>query len=48
MISGMYIGELVRIVLENFAREGILFNGHFEAISVRNCFPTKFISEIER
>lgn len=48
MISGMYLGELVRIILENLARKDILFNGHFEAISIKNCFPTKFISEIER
>ena len=25
MISGMYIGELVRVVLERLAKEGLLF-----------------------
>lgn len=48
MISGKYLGELVRIILSNLAQEGILFNGHVEAINIKNCFPTKFISEIER
>lgn len=48
MISGMYMGELVRVVLESLAREGLLFDGDCDAISQRGCFPTKFISEIER
>ncbi|EYC37231.1 hypothetical protein Y032_0813g2479 [Ancylostoma ceylanicum] len=47
MISGMYMGELVRVVLESLAREGLLFDGDYEAISQRGCFPTKFVSEIE-
>lgn len=47
MSSGMYMGELVRIVLEALARDGLLFDGNFEAISRRGCFPTKFVSEVE-
>ncbi|GMR53856.1 hypothetical protein PMAYCL1PPCAC_24051 [Pristionchus mayeri] len=47
MISGMYMGEIVRVVLERLAREGLLFNGEYEAISVPGSFPTKFVSEIE-
>ncbi|PIO74564.1 Hexokinase [Teladorsagia circumcincta] len=47
MISGMYMGELVRVVLASLAREGLLFNGDAEAISRHGCFPTKFVSEIE-
>ncbi|KAL6732132.1 hypothetical protein Aduo_002925 [Ancylostoma duodenale] len=47
MISGMYMGELVRVVLESLAREGLLFDGDYDAISQRGCFPTKFVSEIE-
>lgn len=48
MISGMYMGELVRIVLENLAKDKHLFQGDFYAISEKGCFPTKFVSEIER
>uniref|UniRef100_A0A915E408 Phosphotransferase n=1 Tax=Ditylenchus dipsaci TaxID=166011 RepID=A0A915E408_9BILA len=47
MISGMYMGELVRIVLEHLAKEGGLFKGDYDAISQKGCFPTKFVSEIE-
>ncbi|KAK6050218.1 Hexokinase [Cooperia oncophora] len=47
MISGMYMGELVRVVLCSLAAEGLLFNGDCEAISHFGCFPTKFVSEIE-
>lgn len=48
MISGMYMGELVRIILENLAKDKHLFQGDFHAISKKGCFPTKFVSEIER
>lgn len=48
MVAGMYLGELTRIVLEDLARQGILFGGDYEAISQRGCFPTKYLSEIER
>ena len=41
MISGMYLGELVRVVLESLAREGHLFDGEYSAIEQRGCFPTK-------
>uniref|UniRef100_A0AC35UA23 Phosphotransferase n=1 Tax=Rhabditophanes sp. KR3021 TaxID=114890 RepID=A0AC35UA23_9BILA len=47
MISGMYMGEVVRVVLEHLAREGILFGGDYEGISQPGCFPTKYVSEIE-
>ncbi|KHJ84167.1 Hexokinase [Oesophagostomum dentatum] len=47
MISGMYMGELVRIVLEALARKGVVFKGDYEAISKRECFVTKYVSEIE-
>lgn len=47
MISGMYLGELVRIVLEDLAREGHLFHGNYDAIEQKGCFPTKYVSEIE-
>lgn len=48
MISGMYMGELVRVVLEDLARKNMIFNGDYDAISQHGCFPTKFVSEIER
>lgn len=47
MISGMYMGELVRVVLATLAEDGLLFDGDSEAISRRGCFPTKYVSEIE-
>ncbi|VDP38291.1 unnamed protein product [Heligmosomoides polygyrus] len=47
MISGMYMGELVRVVLAALSKDGLLFGGQFEAISRRGYFPTKFVSEIE-
>ncbi|CAD5206688.1 unnamed protein product [Bursaphelenchus okinawaensis] len=47
MISGMYLGELVREVLESLAKEGHLFNGDSDAIAVKGSFPTKYVSEVE-
>jgi len=38
---------LVRVVLEDLAREGGLFKGDHQAIGEKGCFPTKFVSEIE-
>lgn len=48
MISGMYMGELVRSVLYDLARQNLIFDGDYDAISTHGCFPTKFVSEIER
>nr|AAS59295.1 hexokinase [Setaria cervi] len=47
MISGMYLGELVRLVLVKLAKDKMLFDGDYEAISKPDCFPTKFVSDIE-
>ncbi|WKY08230.1 hypothetical protein Q1695_007602 [Nippostrongylus brasiliensis] len=47
MISGMYMGELVRIVLEKLARKKVVFNGDTVAISKKNCFLTKHVSDVE-
>uniref|UniRef100_A0AC34PZC6 Phosphotransferase n=1 Tax=Panagrolaimus sp. JU765 TaxID=591449 RepID=A0AC34PZC6_9BILA len=47
MVAGMYLGEIVRVILEHLAKEGHLFGGDYDAISQRGCFPTKFLSEIE-
>lgn len=48
MISGMYVGELVRHVLVKLTTAGLLFNGKLsEKLQTRNQFFTKFLSEIE-
>lgn len=49
MISGMYLGEIVRLVLENMTKNGMLFNGTgSEDLFTMWKFPTKYVSEIER
>ncbi|VDN02163.1 unnamed protein product [Thelazia callipaeda] len=48
MISGMYLGEIVRVILAHLARENLIFGGDYRAISNPHSFPTKYISEIER
>uniref|UniRef100_A0A8R1TNX6 Phosphotransferase n=1 Tax=Onchocerca volvulus TaxID=6282 RepID=A0A8R1TNX6_ONCVO len=48
MISGMYMGEIVRVILAHLARQNLLFNGDYEAISKPHSFPTKYVSEVER
>ncbi|KAK6052524.1 Hexokinase, partial [Cooperia oncophora] len=47
MISGMYMGELARVVMEKMARAGVMFKGDSSAISKRDCFTTKHVSEVE-
>uniref|UniRef100_A0A0R3S519 Phosphotransferase n=1 Tax=Elaeophora elaphi TaxID=1147741 RepID=A0A0R3S519_9BILA len=47
MISGMYMGEIVRLVLVKLAKEKLLFDGDYKAIEKKNCFPTKCVSDIE-
>lgn len=48
MLSGMYLGELVRLVLVDLASRGIIFNGvATNQLQTRNTFFTKFVSEIE-
>ncbi|VDK50323.1 unnamed protein product [Cylicostephanus goldi] len=46
MIAGVYMGEIVRLVIETLAKEGVLFGGEVEAISRKGCFKTRFISDI--
>jgi hexokinase len=49
MISGMYMGEIVRLALEKLRKNGLLFNGKgSEELSTRGRFYTKYVSEIER
>uniref|UniRef100_W5K7J3 Hexokinase-2 n=1 Tax=Astyanax mexicanus TaxID=7994 RepID=W5K7J3_ASTMX len=48
MISGMYLGEIVRNVLLDFTTRGLLFRGKLsERLKTRGIFETKFLSQIE-
>uniref|UniRef100_A0A087XBK2 Hexokinase-2 n=1 Tax=Poecilia formosa TaxID=48698 RepID=A0A087XBK2_POEFO len=48
MISGMYLGEIVRHVLMDFTTKGLLFRGKLsERLKTRGIFETKFLSQIE-
>ncbi|GLD46323.1 hexokinase-2-like protein [Lates japonicus] len=48
MISGMYLGEIVRLLLVKLTEDKLLFNGQMsEALRTKDKFQTKFISEIE-
>ncbi|XP_063381358.1 hexokinase type 2 isoform X2 [Cydia fagiglandana] len=48
MISGMYLGELVRLALVKFTRMGLLFGGRgSDLFFERGSFYTKYVSEIE-
>uniref|UniRef100_A0A3B4WFD7 Phosphotransferase n=1 Tax=Seriola lalandi dorsalis TaxID=1841481 RepID=A0A3B4WFD7_SERLL len=48
MISGMYLGEIVRLLLVKLTEDKLLFNGQTsEALLTPGSFETKFISEIE-
>uniref|UniRef100_A0A673BQE2 Phosphotransferase n=2 Tax=Sphaeramia orbicularis TaxID=375764 RepID=A0A673BQE2_9TELE len=49
MISGMYLGEIVRLVLVKLTQEKLLFNGETsKALLTPGTFETRFISEIEK
>ncbi|XP_075960343.1 hexokinase-2 isoform X3 [Anarhichas minor] len=48
MISGMYLGEIVRNVLIDFTAKGLLFRGKMsEQLKTRCIFETKFLAQIE-
>lgn len=48
MISGMYLGEIVRNVLMDFTTKGLLFRGKLsDRLKTRGIFETKFLSQIE-
>nr|XP_012618107.1 hexokinase-1 isoform X1 [Microcebus murinus] len=48
MISGMYLGEIVRNILIDFTKKGFLFRGQIsEPLKTRGIFETKFLSQIE-
>lgn len=49
MISGMYLGEIVRHILLHLTSLGVLFRGQqIQRLQTRDIFKTKFLSEIER
>uniref|UniRef100_A0A8C0KFV4 hexokinase n=1 Tax=Canis lupus dingo TaxID=286419 RepID=A0A8C0KFV4_CANLU len=48
MISGMYLGEIVRHILLHLTSLGVLFRGQqTQRLQTRDIFKTKFLSEIE-
>lgn len=48
MLSGMYLGEIVRLILVDLVGQKLLFNGLLnEHLSTTNKFHTKYLSEIE-
>ncbi|XP_012516204.1 PREDICTED: hexokinase-3 isoform X2 [Propithecus coquereli] len=48
MISGMYLGEIVRHILLHLTSLGVLFRGQqIQSLQTRDIFKTKFLSEIE-
>ncbi|CAM5156660.1 hexokinase HKDC1 [Natator depressus] len=48
MTSGMYLGEIVRQILIDLTKHGLLFRGQIsESLRTRGIFETKFLSHIE-
>ncbi|KAJ7324256.1 hypothetical protein JRQ81_017276 [Phrynocephalus forsythii] len=48
MTSGMYLGEIVRQILIDLTKKGLLFKGQIsETLRKRGIFETKFLSQIE-
>ncbi|CAH1155313.1 unnamed protein product [Phaedon cochleariae] len=48
MISGMYMGEMVRLAAERFTKEGYMFGGKgSEQLFTPDAFETRFVSDIE-
>ncbi|XP_037679004.1 hexokinase-3 isoform X2 [Choloepus didactylus] len=48
LISGMYLGEIVRHILLHLTSLGVLFRGQqSQSLQTRDIFKTKFLSEIE-
>lgn len=48
MISGYYLGELIRLILVDFTKSGRMFDGHVsDLLNEHNRFHTKYVSKIE-
>uniref|UniRef100_A0A8C5GW61 Phosphotransferase n=1 Tax=Gouania willdenowi TaxID=441366 RepID=A0A8C5GW61_GOUWI len=48
LISGKYMGELVRLVLVKLVNEDLLFNGEAsEQLKTRGSFETRYVSQVE-
>ncbi|XP_040218119.1 hexokinase HKDC1-like [Rana temporaria] len=48
MTSGMYLGEIVRQILIDLTKKGLLFRGQIsERLRTKGIFETKFLSQIE-
>lgn len=49
MVSGMYMGELVRLILVKMAKEGLLFEGQITPeLLTRGKLETKHVSAMEK
>lgn len=49
MVSGLYMGELVRLILVKMAKEGLLFEGRITPeLLTKGKFETKHVSAIEK
>ncbi len=49
MVSGMYMGELVRLILLKMAKKGLLFHGQVsDALRTKGTFQTEHICLIEK
>uniref|UniRef100_A0A1I8F2R0 Phosphotransferase n=1 Tax=Macrostomum lignano TaxID=282301 RepID=A0A1I8F2R0_9PLAT len=49
LVSGMYLGELVRLAIQQLVSDGVLFDGRMpEALRQPMSFHTKYLSEVER
>lgn len=49
MVSGMYMGELVRLILVKMAKEGLLFEGRITPeLLTRGKFNTSDVTAIEK
>ena len=49
LISGKYMGELVRLVLIKLVNQDLLFNGDAsDLLKTRGGFETRYVSQVER
>ncbi|XP_070608289.1 hexokinase HKDC1-like [Erythrolamprus reginae] len=49
MISGLYLGELVRLILLKMARKGLLFNGKLStALCTKGKIETRYVAAMEK